>query len=167
MRVCFGTLCFSSRLNAADEEAPQVLGIARPSDTAHRQNHVSSKMASIEELQVGIGCNLRSKRRKSRNCPEEWRRSIGRYTARSASRNFRGLQLRDREILNLRSQLDKFQSVLVVCNPASPKGLTNTVGAEAQEAAGRHLGRAPERGLDLGAEQADIPTIYKDERVSR
>lgn len=51
MRVCFGTLCFSSRLNnsAADEEAPQVL----MNDGSATGNHVV-KMATIDELQVGF-----------------------------------------------------------------------------------------------------------------
>lgn len=51
MRYCFGTLCFSSRLNksAADEEAPQVL----MNDGSATGNHVV-KMATIEDLQVGL-----------------------------------------------------------------------------------------------------------------
>lgn len=50
MRICFGTLCFSSRLNnsAADEEAPQVL----MNDGSATGNHVA-KMATMDELQVG------------------------------------------------------------------------------------------------------------------
>lgn len=51
MRVCFGTLCFSSRLNnsAVDEEAPQVI------TTENGTNHMQEKMeTTIQELQVGV-----------------------------------------------------------------------------------------------------------------
>ncbi|KAJ8941568.1 hypothetical protein NQ314_010342 [Rhamnusium bicolor] len=162
MRVCFGTLCFSSRLNAADEEAPQVLGSARPSDTIHRQNHVS-KMASIEELQAQLALK-EEKIQELINKLEEIDREILREERIQELQ--RSLQQRDREILNLRSQLDKFQSVFVVCNPASPKhgGLNNKLGLRPRkQRAGISAEPQSEESI-LELSKQTFPTIYKDER---
>ncbi|XP_072393985.1 cGMP-dependent protein kinase, isozyme 2 forms cD4/T1/T3A/T3B isoform X2 [Diabrotica undecimpunctata] len=116
MRVCFGSLCFSSRLNnsAVDEEA------AHHTVTSNGGSHVISKMATIGELQA----LLVQKDEKI----EELTRQIQSFD-REVMREQRlqdlqqQLQIREIEISDLRSQLDKFQSVIRVQNPTSPKGM--------------------------------------------
>lgn len=160
MRVCFGTLCFSSRLNAADEEAPQVLSTPRPSDTAI-QNHVS-KMANIDELQT----QLRLKEEKILELTkklEEIEREISREE--KIHELQKSLAQRDREILNLRSQLDKFQSVLVLYNPASPKhvALSNNVGLRPRKQRAGISAEPQSEASILELSKQTFPTIYKNE----
>lgn len=78
------------------------------------------------------------------------------------------LQQRENDILNLRSQLDKFQSVLVVSNPASPKyiGLNNNVGHHIRprkQRAGISAEPQSEASI-LELSKQTFPTIFKDER---
>uniref|UniRef100_A0A6P7GD68 Uncharacterized protein LOC114336690 isoform X1 n=1 Tax=Diabrotica virgifera virgifera TaxID=50390 RepID=A0A6P7GD68_DIAVI len=116
MRVCFGSLCFSSRLNnsAVDEEA------AHHTVTSNGGSHVISKMATIGELQALL---VQKDER-----IEELTRQIQSFD-REVMREQRlqdlqqQLQIREIEISDLRSQLDKFQSVIRVQNPTSPKGM--------------------------------------------
>ncbi|XP_074032027.1 cGMP-dependent protein kinase, isozyme 2 forms cD4/T1/T3A/T3B isoform X3 [Leptinotarsa decemlineata] len=121
MRVCFGTLCFSSRLNnsAADEEAPQVQGTVPHALIVTADNHVS-KMDHLEELQALIAQKDEEIERLTRQLQE-----IDREVLRDAKvRELQSaLEQRDTEILNLRSQLDKFQSVFKMHNPTSPKSV--------------------------------------------
>lgn len=104
MRICFGTLCFSSRLHAADEEANPGLGSAVGAVTRSPET-----MGSAQEMHALLQMR------------EEKIRELEKL-----------LQLRDDEISNLRSHLDKFQSVFPFhLNAAtSPKhlGLNNNVG---------------------------------------
>ncbi|KAJ8909367.1 hypothetical protein NQ315_005624 [Exocentrus adspersus] len=76
----------------------------------------------------------------------------------------RSLQQRDFEIQNLRSQLDKFQSVLVVCNPASPKGLTNNVRLRPRKQRAGISAEPQNEASILELSQQTFPTIYKSER---
>lgn len=76
----------------------------------------------------------------------------------------RSLQQRDIEIQNLRSQLDKFQSVLVVCNPASPKGLSNNVGLRPRKQRAGISAEPQSEASILELSQQTFPTIYKSER---
>ncbi|CAG9812762.1 unnamed protein product [Phaedon cochleariae] len=118
MRVCFGTLCFSSRLNrnsAADEEA-----VHRPPPVQSSVNGgcAINKMADLEELQAQLA-------EKDSTIADLRRRLAAVDLELMREQRVRELQLaldrRDRDLLNLRSQLDKFQSVFRVHNPASPK----------------------------------------------
>nr|CAI5818806.1 unnamed protein product [Callosobruchus analis] len=81
---------------------------------------------------------------------------------------------RDREILNLRSQLDKFQSVFSLANPASPKALSPGAGAVPVLGMGGGL-RPRKQRAGISAEPQNeetilrqskhkFPTIYKNER---
>lgn len=74
------------------------------------------------------------------------------------------LELREREILNLRSQLDKFQSVFLK-NPASPKHGLNTsiVLRPRKQRAGISAEPQSETTL-LELSKQTFPTIYKNER---
>ncbi|XP_060523003.1 cGMP-dependent protein kinase, isozyme 2 forms cD4/T1/T3A/T3B isoform X3 [Cylas formicarius] len=136
MRVCFGTLCFSSRLRATDEEAQQV--VRDGDDVRVVQN---SAMA-----QSGGG--------------------DGDYAALVAENEELKRQLaeRDRVIADLRSKLDQFQSVLLVTNPASPKhvvGSGSTIRTRKQRAG---ISAEPQDELSIfELTQQTFPTIYKDE----
>ncbi|KAK5641360.1 hypothetical protein RI129_009907 [Pyrocoelia pectoralis] len=104
MRVCFETLCFSSRPHAADEEASP--GLRSASILIDRQ--ITSAMGSIQELQ-GL---LLSKEEKIRELEAL-------------------LHIRDAEIGDLRSHLDKFQSVFPFhfnAVTSKHKGLNNNIG---------------------------------------
>ncbi|KAK9887797.1 hypothetical protein WA026_000112 [Henosepilachna vigintioctopunctata] len=92
MRVCFGTLCFSSSLN--DEEAPAPAN-AKP---------LSLMDSSMGDLVAALKKQLELKERVVQDLNDR-------------------LAARDREIANLKSQLDKFQSVLT-----SPKILSVNAG---------------------------------------
>ncbi|RZC39355.1 DUF641 domain containing protein [Asbolus verrucosus] len=137
MRVCFGTLCFSSRLNANDEEAAPGLGATA---NGHRQVMASS----IEELQ-NLLCQKESK--------------IIELT--------KLVQQRDVEITNLRSQLDKFQSVLPLYNPTSPKHIVglnnNAVLRPRKQRAGISAEPQSEASI-LELSKETFPTYNKDER---
>lgn len=106
MRVCFGTLCFSSRLNPSDEEA--VLDVSRGAGATTRatattitNGHTRHTMASsLNDLQ-NLLCQKDDKIKELTNL----------------------VMQRDVEITNLRSQLDKFQSVLPLYSPTSPKNI--------------------------------------------
>ncbi|VEN62021.1 unnamed protein product, partial [Callosobruchus maculatus] len=84
------------------------------------------------------------------------------------------VEQRDREILNLRSQLDKFQSVFSLTNPASPKALSPGGGAVPVLGMGGGL-RPRKQRAGISAEPQNeetilrqskhkFPTIYKNER---
>ncbi|KAF5293292.1 hypothetical protein FQR65_LT10991 [Abscondita terminalis] len=107
MRVCFDTLCFSSRPHAADEEATPGLGSTALNVLIDHQ--ITSEMGSVvHELQA----LLQVKEDKIRELETL-------------------LHIRDEEIEDLRSHLDKFQSVFPFhFNAATPKhkGLNNNIG---------------------------------------
>lgn len=75
------------------------------------------------------------------------------------------LNERDYEIINLRSQLDKFQSVLSLCNPASPKHivLSNNVRRPRKQRAGISAEPQSEASI-LELSKQTFPTYNKDER---
>lgn len=105
MRVCFGTLCFSSRLNPSDEEA--VLDLNRsgaprttPSTITNGHTRRHAMESSLNDLQ-NLLCQKDDKIKELTNL----------------------VMQRDVEITNLRSQLDKFQSVLPLYSPTSPKNI--------------------------------------------
>ncbi|KAL3273187.1 hypothetical protein HHI36_014641 [Cryptolaemus montrouzieri] len=98
MRVCFGTLCFSSSLN--DEEVPN-LASAQPI-TRRMESSMGDPVAELRKL-------LEVKDQQIEDLNDQ-------------------LVARNREIATLRSQLDKFQSVLTACSPTSPKLLSGNVG---------------------------------------
>lgn len=105
MRVCFETLCFSSRHHAADEEASPGL---RPSILIDRQIQSDLAMGSVQELQALLLAR------------EEKIRELETL-----------LHIRDAEIGDLRSHLDKFQSVFPFHFNAvttKHKGLNNNIG---------------------------------------
>lgn len=105
MRVCFDTFCFSSRLHATDEEATPGLGTEQPTVLIQEPLTMGTTTAELQVL-------LQLKDDKIRELETL-------------------LRLRDEEIANLRSHLDKFQSVVpIYFNPASPKhhmGLNNNI----------------------------------------
>lgn len=143
MRVCFDTLCFSSRLHAADEEATAGLGSTRPSVLIQRQ--ITSGMGSIEELQV----LLQTKEEKIRELEAL-------------------LHIRDEEIVDLRSHLDKFQSVFPFhFNAASPKhkGLNNNVGGIRPRKQRAGISAEPQSEASIQElSQQTFPTYDKAER---
>lgn len=74
------------------------------------------------------------------------------------------LQLREREILNLRSQLDKFQSVFLK-NPASPKhGLSNSIVLRPRKQRAGISAEPQSETTLLELSKQTFPTIYKNER---
>ncbi|XP_045476208.1 cGMP-dependent protein kinase, isozyme 2 forms cD4/T1/T3A/T3B isoform X3 [Harmonia axyridis] len=94
MRVCFSTLCFSSSLN--DEEAPN---LATPQPiTRLMDSDMGDPVAELKKLLA-----VKDEHIMVLNAE---------------------LAAKDRELAELRSQLDKFQSVFSVCGPASPKILS-------------------------------------------
>ncbi|XP_050511705.1 cGMP-dependent protein kinase, isozyme 2 forms cD4/T1/T3A/T3B isoform X2 [Diabrotica virgifera virgifera] len=116
MRVCFGSLCFSSRLNnsAVDEEA------AHHTVTSNGGSHVISKMATIGELQALLVQKDERIEELTRQIQSFDREVMREQRLRDLQQQ---LQIREIEISDLRSQLDKFQSVIRVQNPTSPKGM--------------------------------------------
>lgn len=73
------------------------------------------------------------------------------------------LALRNREIYELRSQLDKFQSVMAITHshPASPKGLGGL--RPRKQRAGISAEPQSEQSI-LEMSSTTFPTIYKDEK---
>lgn len=126
MRVCFGSLCFSSRLNnsAVDEEAAQVSPQSHtPTVTANGNgaiNHNGIGMANIVELQA----LLVQKDEKIEELTRQLQQIDNEMMREQRLQQLQmQLQQRELEINGLRSQLDKFQSVMRVHNPTSPKGM--------------------------------------------
>ncbi|XP_056634127.1 cGMP-dependent protein kinase, isozyme 2 forms cD4/T1/T3A/T3B isoform X2 [Diorhabda sublineata] len=119
MRVCFGSLCFSS---VVDEEASVHQGAPlnnNPNSTVVT-NRVSDKMANVAELQallVQKDLLIEELTRQIERVDIELLREQRLQELRQQ------LQQRENEICDLRSQLDKFQSVIRVQNPTSPKGI--------------------------------------------
>ncbi|CAH1383164.1 unnamed protein product [Tenebrio molitor] len=146
MRVCFGTLCFSSRLNANDEEAaPGLGGVATVTTTTALNGHHRQAMASsVDELQQLL-------------CEKETK--ITELT--------KLVQQRDVEITNLKSQLDKFQSVLPLYMPTSPKHIVglnnNAVLRPRKQRAGISAEPQSEASI-LELSKETFPTYNKDER---
>ncbi|XP_068914861.1 cGMP-dependent protein kinase, isozyme 2 forms cD4/T1/T3A/T3B isoform X2 [Tenebrio molitor] len=145
MRVCFGTLCFSSRLNANDEEAaPGLGGVATVTTTTALNGHHRQAMASsVDELQQLL-------------CEKETK--ITELT--------KLVQQRDVEITNLKSQLDKFQSVLPLYMPTSPKHIVglnnNAVLRPRKQRAGISAEPQSEASI-LELSKETFPTYNKDE----
>lgn len=140
MRVCFGTLCFSSRLKACDEEASQVL--PTPSPGSSSPPLATKKMSTTN-----------------------WDQLLAEKDA-EILRLKKLLEEKEREINNLRPQLDKFQSVLAVSNPASPKNLIHNVHKvhrPRKQRAGISAEPQNEASI-LELSKQTFPTIYKDER---
>ncbi|KAF7285486.1 hypothetical protein GWI33_010584 [Rhynchophorus ferrugineus] len=142
MRVCFGTLCFSSWLNAAvDEEAPQVV-------TVYPGN---SRIGNGLTMAEAFGNHSR----------DDLIRMLMDRT--EAIINLKStLAERDRELAELRSQLDKFQSVFAVTHPASPKGLGGQLRPRKQRAGISAEPQNEKTILELCS--TTFPTIYKKER---
>ncbi|KAJ3646963.1 hypothetical protein Zmor_021092 [Zophobas morio] len=144
MRVCFGTLCFSSRLNAANDE--EAAATERPTPTTalnghHRQTAMMA--SSVDELHAALA---------------EKEARIQELS--------KLVQQRDLEITNLRSQLDKFQSVLPLYNPTSPKhlvGLNNNALRPRKQRAGISAEPQSEASI-LELSKETFPTYNKDER---
>ncbi|XP_057665840.1 cGMP-dependent protein kinase, isozyme 2 forms cD4/T1/T3A/T3B isoform X2 [Diorhabda carinulata] len=119
MRVCFGSLCFSS---VVDEEAAVHQGAPlnnNPNSTVVT-NRVTDKMANVAELQallVQKDLLIEELTRQIERVDIELLREQRLQELRQQ------LQQRENEICDLRSQLDKFQSVIRVQNPTSPKGM--------------------------------------------
>jgi cGMP-dependent protein kinase len=145
MRVCFGTLCFSSRLNANDEEAAPGLGGAATvtTTTALNGHHRQAMASSVDELQQLL-------------CEKETK--ITELT--------KLVQQRDVEITNLKSQLDKFQSVLPLYMPTSPKHIVglnnNAVLRPRKQRAGISAEPQSEASI-LELSKETFPTYNKDE----
>ncbi|XP_066259668.1 cGMP-dependent protein kinase, isozyme 2 forms cD4/T1/T3A/T3B isoform X2 [Euwallacea similis] len=161
MRLCFGTLCFSSRLNtASDEEAvhqivisnggenPAVFG-ASPEVHGGRVNGVANMAEGYGHGTTVPDSEELLKLLAERD--EELRRLQNELT------------LRNREIYELRSQLDKFQSVMAITHshPASPKGLGSQLRPRKQRAGISAEPQNEKSILELSS--TTFPTIYKDE----
>lgn len=74
------------------------------------------------------------------------------------------LQIREREILNLRSQLDKFQSVFLK-NPSSPKhGLNSSIVLRPRKQRAGISAEPQSETTLLELSKETFPTIYKNER---
>ncbi|KYB25935.1 cGMP-dependent protein kinase, isozyme 2 forms cD4/T1/T3A/T3B-like Protein [Tribolium castaneum] len=146
MRVCFGTLCFSSRLTANDEEAaPGLVGAATVTTTTALNGHHRQAMASsVDELQALLA---------------EKETKIQELT--------KLVQQKDLEITNLRSQLDKFQSVLPLYNPTSPKhyvGLNNNAVLRPRKQRAGISAEPQSEASILELSKETFPTYNKDER---
>lgn len=120
MRVCFDTLCFSSRLRAADEEAaPGLDSPTRPTDqsvivmaeAAPSTSSSSSSSQTIEDLQTLV----RLKDERIAYLEDLLIRRIDEIADELKDEKIRMLEERvrrmDEELTELRSHLDKFQSV--------------------------------------------------------
>ncbi|XP_066137906.1 cGMP-dependent protein kinase, isozyme 2 forms cD4/T1/T3A/T3B isoform X2 [Euwallacea fornicatus] len=161
MRLCFGTLCFSSRLNtASDEEAVHQVVISNGGEhpavfSASPEVH-GGRVNGVANMAEGYGhgtivpdsedlLKLLTER------DEEVRRLQNE------------LALRNREIYELRSQLDKFQSVMAITHshPASPKGLGSQLRPRKQRAGISAEPQNEKSILELSS--TTFPTIYKDE----
>ncbi|XP_008197146.1 cGMP-dependent protein kinase, isozyme 2 forms cD4/T1/T3A/T3B isoform X3 [Tribolium castaneum] len=145
MRVCFGTLCFSSRLTANDEEAaPGLVGAATVTTTTALNGHHRQAMASsVDELQALLA---------------EKETKIQELT--------KLVQQKDLEITNLRSQLDKFQSVLPLYNPTSPKhyvGLNNNAVLRPRKQRAGISAEPQSEASILELSKETFPTYNKDE----
>ncbi|ENN77857.1 hypothetical protein HUJ04_007899 [Dendroctonus ponderosae] len=162
MRVCFGTLCFSSRLNtASDEEAiHQVVISSGGGGTSLDSGAVRAGLVNElenETMAEGGSCGA----------PMGGTEELLRLVA-ERDEEIRRLQaelaLRNREIFELRSQLDKFQSVMAITHshPASPKGLGGQLRPRKQRA-GISAEPQNEKSI-LEMSSTTFPTIYKDER---
>lgn len=148
MRVCFDTLCFSSRLRPADEEAAVDRG-PRPSVVLIRQDQIMSQQqqqqGSVEELQA----LLRAREEEIGRLEELLRR-------------------REEEILDLRSHLDKFQSVFPFHLSPTHRALNNNAAAVAgtrprKQRTGISAEPQSEASLQELAQQT-FRTYEKDER---
>lgn len=141
MRVCFDTFCFSSRLHATDEEATPGLGTIQPTVLIQEPTITMGTTPDIQVL-------LQLKDDKIRELETL-------------------LRLRDEEIANLRSHLDKFQSVFpIYFNPASPKhhiALNNNILKRRKQRTGISAEPQSETTL-LDLSRQIFPKYEKDER---
>lgn len=143
--MCFDTLCFSSRLQTADEEASPGLGSpARPSVLVDHQV-TSADMASNAELQTLL--QLKDERILELE---------------------KLLKMKEEEILDLKSHLDKFQSVfpfhLSVASSPKHLALNNNVGLRPRK---QRTGISAEPQSEASIQelsQQSFPTYEKEER---
>lgn len=119
MRVCFDTLCFSSRLRAADEEAsPGLDSPTRPdnhvvimAETSSSSTSSSKNEPTIEELQATI----KMKEERIEYLEDLLMKKADEVVDLLKDEKIRLLEARlkkmEEEVIELRSHLDKFQSV--------------------------------------------------------
>lgn len=117
MRVCFDTLCFSSRLRAADEEAPPGLDSPTRPDHHHHPPIIimsesnPNQQPSVEELRILI----KMKDERIEFLEELVSRRADEVVDLLKDEKIRQLEAKlkkmEEEVVDLRSHLDKFQSV--------------------------------------------------------
>lgn len=115
MRVCFGTLCFSSRLDTADEEATATTITAN--NSSQPTNGLNQNSAQITSNGM---TEITAADEELRNLLQQKEEKIKELESLIKSK--------DEEIVELRSHLDKFKSVFPLYNPTSPKHLNNNIG---------------------------------------
>lgn len=146
MRLCFDTFCFTSRLNAADEESTTGdLAVAGSPNAVLVQSQLASasEMGPPQEIQR----LLQSKEDQIRELMEK-------------------LRLRDEEICQLRSHLDKFQSVFpfYVASPKH-KGLNNNVGPRPRKQRAQGISAEPQSEASIQElSRQTFQTYDKNER---
>lgn len=147
MRVCFDTFCFSSWLHAADEEAAQGLS---PS-TAVANSNDASGAGRANEL-------IRSERSDEMANVEELHKKVHELEEL--------LRIRDEEIVELRSHIDKFQSVFPLHFNVNARhfGLNNNVRARPRkQRAG--ISAEPQNASSIQElSEQTLPFYDKDER---
>ncbi|XP_050302917.1 cGMP-dependent protein kinase, isozyme 2 forms cD4/T1/T3A/T3B isoform X2 [Anthonomus grandis grandis] len=173
MRVCFGTLCFSSRLNTAcaeDEDAQQVVvatdrGGGGPALlNGGPESHGGTggrEPGRFFNMEGGDGGNEGAS-----TLPVTEREELLRLLVKKDEEIKRlqdELAQSHHKIFELRSQLDKFQSVMAITHnhPASPKGLGSQLRPRKQRA-GISAEPQNEKSI-LEMSSLTFPTIYKNE----
>ncbi|KAL1497630.1 hypothetical protein ABEB36_008558 [Hypothenemus hampei] len=171
MRICFGTLCFSSRLNtASDEEAAQQVVVSNyqspESPIVSNVNPESPIVFNVNPESHGGGLvngftNMATYYGNINEVPQLIKLLVERDE--EIKRLTSELELRNREIFELRSQLDKFQSVMAITHshPASPKSLAGQLRPRKQRAG---ISAEPQNEKSI-LEMSDttFPTIFKDD----
>lgn len=142
MRVCFDTFCFTSRLNTADEEATAdglVVGSADPI-----QHQITTMMVNTPDVQQ----MLQNKDDKIKELETK-------------------LRLREEEIIQLKSHLDKFQSVFPFSLNATGKhiGLNNNVGPRPRKQRAQGISAEPQSAASIQElSRQTFQTYDKNER---
>ncbi|GJQ73222.1 hypothetical protein Trydic_g13601 [Trypoxylus dichotomus] len=149
MRICFDTFCFSSWLHAADEEATQGLDPSNASSTTTVGSNelIATGTANTGGNHIMATVSLEELQKKVHELEEL-------------------LRIRDEEIVELRSHIDKFQSVFPLHFHVNARhfGLNNNVRARPRkQRAG--ISAEPQNASSIQElSEQTLPFYDKDER---
>lgn len=157
MRICFGALCFSSLRSAAVDEEAVSAATAAASDRQIKATAMSTTPPLVSPATAALMSDVQDYQ-SLLHVKEEKIRDLEEL-----------LRCRDQEIVDLRSHLDKFQSVFpfhinAAVGAVSPKhkGLNNNVGPGPRARKQRAQGISAEPQSERS--QETFPVYEKDER---